>query len=277
MATTKPCCSTYSRLGSPTYPIDPAAWDAYTSTYTWADFYGQKHINFEPLFGHQYSHVWIDFRGIQDRYTREKGIDYFENSRRATHSQRAYATANPDGWRDYSADIWGLTACDGPVDKIISFAGKPRQFHSYWARGASAQRINDDGTLAPTAAGGSIPFAPEICLPALKSMHNRYGDTLFSKYGFLDSFNPSFTFKDARLTHGQVVDGQGWVDTDYLGIDQGPILLMVENYRSELIWRLMKRNPYLQRGLERSRLLGRLAGRSAMIESPFVEHSVDLV
>jgi hypothetical protein len=243
-------------LGSPTHPIDPAAWDAYTSTYKWADFYGQPHVNFEPLFGHQYSHVWIDFRGIQDRYTREKGIDYFENSRRATYAQRAYAAANPNGWRDYDENIWGLTACDGPVDKVVLFAGKPRQFHSYWARGASAERVNDDGTLAPTAAGGSIPFAPEIALPALQAMRARYGDALFSKYGFLDSFNPSFTFKDVALTHGNVVDGIGWVDTDYLGIDQGPILLMAENYRSELLWRLMKRNPYVKRGLERAGFSG---------------------
>jgi hypothetical protein len=142
------------------------------------------------------------------------------------------------------------------VDKVIPFAGEPRQFHSYWARGASAERINDDGTLAPTAAGGSMPFAPEICLPVLKAMRDRYGDALFSKYGFLDSFNPSFTFQDVRLTHGRIVDGLGWVDTDYLGIDQGPILLMIENYRSELVWRLMKRNPYVQRGLQRAGFSG---------------------
>jgi hypothetical protein len=243
-------------LGSPTYPIDPAAWEAYTSTYVWAEFHGRPQINFEPLFGHQYSHVWIDFRGIQDRYTREKGIDYFENSRRATYSQRAYAIANPQGWRSYGPNIWGLTACDGPVDKTLLFNGRERPFHSYWARGASAERINDDGTLAPTAAGGSIPFAPEITIPALRSMRANYGDALFSKYGFLDSFNPSFTFKDVKLTHGQIVDGVGWFDTDYLGIDQGPILLMVENFRSELLWRLVKRNPDVRRGLERAGFSG---------------------
>jgi hypothetical protein len=243
-------------LGSPTYPIEPGAWDVYTSTYTWADFYGQLHINFEPLFGHQYSHVWIDFRGIQDRYTREKGIDYFENSRRATYSQRAYAIANPAGWRDYSADVWGLSACDGPVDKVLFFNGRERQFHSYWARGASAERINDDGTVAPTATGGSIPFAPEITIPALRAMAARYGSALFSEYGFLDSFNPSFTFKDIQLTHGRLEDGIGWVDTDYLGIDQGPILLMAENYQSELVWQLMKRSPYVKRGLVRAGFSG---------------------
>jgi hypothetical protein len=142
------------------------------------------------------------------------------------------------------------------VDKVLEFDGKKRQFHSYWARGASAERINDDGTVAPTAAGGSIPFAPEITIPALRAMRERYGEWLFAKYGFLDSFNPSFTFKDVTLTHGHVVDGVGWVDTDYLGIDQGPILLMSENHRTELIWRLMRKNPYLKRGLEQAGFSG---------------------
>lgn len=243
-------------LGSPTHPIDSSAWEAFTSTYDWADFYGYEHVNFGPLFGHHYSHVWIDFRNIQDAFMRGKGIDYFENSRRATYSQRAYADANPRGWRDYSAEIWGLSACDGPGDVKLPFGGTEREFHSYRARGASAQYIDDDGTIAPTAAGGSIPFAPEICIPALRAMRERYGENLFAKYGFLDSFNPSFTFQDAKLTNGRVVDGNGWFDTDYLGIDQGPILLMSENYRTNFVWDLMRKNPYLKRGLQQAGFSG---------------------
>jgi hypothetical protein len=243
-------------LGSPTHAIAPEAWVTYTSTYHWADFYGQQHVNFDPLFGHQYSHVWIDFRGIQDAFMRDKGIDYFENSRRATYSQRAYAIDNPLGWRDYGENIWGLTACDGPTNQRLEFAGQERQFHTYSARGVSARRINDDGTISPTAAGGSIPFAPEICLPALQEMQRRYGEHLFQKYGFLDAFNPSFTFTDVKLNHGQVVEDQGWFDSDYLGIDQGPILLMSENYRSELVWNLMKNNAAVIRGLERAGFTG---------------------
>lgn len=243
-------------LGSPTHPIDPAVWQAYTSTYEWATFYGQEHVNFEPLFGHQYSHVWIDFRGIRDAYMRGKGIDYFENSRRATYSQRAYARDNPGGWQDYGENIWGLTACDGPVDKKLVYAGEERQFHSYWARGASAIRINDDGTIAPTAAGGSIPFAAEIAIPALRAMRDRYGDDLFSKYGFFDSFNPSFHYADVPRTHGRIVAEKGWFDTDYLGIDQGPILLQCENHRSGLIWKLMRENPHVRRGLEKAGFTG---------------------
>ena len=115
-------------LGSPTHPIEATAWPAFTSTYTWGTFYGYEHVNFAPLFGHQYSYVWIDPRGIQDAYMREKGIDYFENSRRATLAQRAYATANPMGWRGYDRDVWGLTASSGPNALTVTIDGRERQF-----------------------------------------------------------------------------------------------------------------------------------------------------
>jgi hypothetical protein len=242
-------------LGSPTHPIDVSSWDAYRSTYQWADFYGQQHVNFPPLFGHQYSHVWIDFRGIKDSYMRDKGIDYFENSRRATYSQRAYATANPGDWKDYSADIWGLTAGDGPKDTVMFIRGKSRTFQTYTAHGASAQYVHDDGTIGPTAAGGSIPFAPEITVPALVAMREKYGDNVFGPYGFIDSFNPTF---DANVaTHdGHVVPGIGWFDTDYLGIDQGPIIAMIENYRSDLVWKTMRNNKYIVSGLKKAGFTG---------------------
>jgi hypothetical protein len=242
-------------LGSPTHPVDEASWNAYTSTYNWADFYGYQQINFPPLFGHQYSHIWIDFRGIQDAYMRAKGIDYFENSRRATYSQRAYAMANPDGWKDYGPDIWGLTAGDGPFDTTIVVLGRPRRFYSYSARGAAAGEIRDDGTIAPTAAGGSIAFAPEIAVPALIKMREKYGDNLFSSYGFLDDFDPTLAF-DVTPRYGKVVRGIGWFDTDYLGIDQGPIIAMIENYRSDLVWKTMRRNPYIIAGLKKAGFTG---------------------
>lgn len=243
-------------LGSPTHPADPKLWKAFTSTYHWGKFHGYEMINFSPLFGHQYSHVWIDFRGIQDPYTKDKNIDYFENSVRMTRAQRAYAIANPMGWKDYGENIWGLTACDGPEHVKRVFGGKERQFFTYTARGASSMRIRDDGTVAPTAAGGSIPFAPDICIPALQEMQARYGDSLFNRYGFLDCFNPTFTFTDVKLRHGKLVDGKGWFDTDYLGIDQGPILTMIENYRSEFVWKTMKKNPHILRGLRRAGFSG---------------------
>jgi hypothetical protein len=241
-------------LGSPTHPIDPASWAEWTKTYMWADFYGQQHVNFAPLFGHQYSHIWIDFRGIQDAYMRGKGIDYFENSRRATISQRSYAIANPGQWKDYGANVWGLTAGDGPFDTAFVIGGRTRQFFSYRARGAAANEIQDDGTIAPTAAGGSIAFAPEIAIPALIAMRQKYGDNLFGNYGFVDDFNP--TLVDGTSRYGRIVAGKGWFDTDYLGIDQGPIIAMIENYRSDLIWKTMRKNPYIVAGLKKAGFTG---------------------
>ncbi|HRR10290.1 MAG TPA: glucoamylase family protein [Rhodothermales bacterium] len=243
-------------LGSPTFPFRDDAWDAYTSSYQWQSFYGQEHVNFSPLFGHQYTQMYLPLKGIQDAFMRAKGIDYFENSRRATLSQYAYAVANPNGWKDYSAEIWGLTACDGPLDIEREFNGKMRRFQTYTARGASAGYVLDDGTLSPTAVGGSLPFAPEITIPTLKAMTSRYGESLYSKYGFLDAFNPSFTFTDIKPQHGRVVPEKGWFDTDYLGIDQGPILVMIENYRTGLVWKTMQKNPYIRKGLERAGFRG---------------------
>ncbi len=243
-------------LGSPTHPIEPDSWTSFTASYDWAEFHGQAHVNFAPLFGHQYSHVWVDFRGIQDEYMRGKGIDYFENSRRATLSQRAYAIANPGGWRDYSADIWGLTASDGPTDTTIVIGGTARRFHRYWARGAAAPYLNDDGTIAPTAAGGSVPFAPEITIPALMAMRDRYGADLYTRYGFLDAFNPTLREAGVRLGRGRIVPGKGWFDDNYLGIDQGPIVAMIENHRSGMIWREVRESPYIVRGLCRAGFTG---------------------
>ncbi|MFP5247730.1 MAG: glucoamylase family protein, partial [Thermoanaerobaculia bacterium] len=175
-------------LGSPTHPIDPSAWAAYTKSYRWGELLGQQHLGFAPLFGHQYSHVWIDFRGIADPYMREKGIDYFENSRRATYAQRAYAIDNPHEFRGYGPDMWGLTACDGPLDNTLTVDGKERKFMTYAARGAAMGEVRDDGTIAPTAAVSSIAFAPEIAIPAAEAMCKRFGANLYRQYGFVDSF-----------------------------------------------------------------------------------------
>ena len=225
-------------LGSPTHPVDPAAWPEWTKTYQWASFYGQEHVTFAPLFGHQYTQMFIDFRGIQDAYMRGKGIDYFENSRRATIAQHSYAIENPGHWKDYGENIWGLTACDGPGDLTID----GRTYHSYTARGATAGDIRDDGTIAPTAAASSIAFIPEISIPAIEEMERRYGTSLYRQYGFADSFNPTFN--------------NGWFDADYLGIDQGPIIAMIENYRSGLVWNTLKKNPHIVQGLKRAGFSG---------------------
>ena len=257
-------------LGSPTFPADGAAWERYTSTYRWGTFYGQEHLNFSPLFGHQYSHAFVDFRGIQDAYMRGRGIDYFENSRRATYSQQAYAADNPLGWTDYSADIWGLTASDGPADVTRRFNGEERLFRTYSARGASLEHVVDDGTLAPTAAGGSVAFAPEIAVPALRAMRARYGSRLFTEYGFRDAFNPSFTFADAPIKSASEVTDMGWFDHDYLGIDQGPILLMAENLRSGLMWNVLREHPAVVRGLRRAGFTGGWLDAAQVADRPVV-------
>jgi hypothetical protein len=243
-------------LGSPTHPAAPAAWEEFVKTYRWGEFQGQAYVNFSPLFGHQYSHVWIDFRGIRDRYMREKRIDYFENSRRATYAHRSYAIANPGRWAGYGPQVWGLTACDGPVDARITIDGRLREFHSYWPRGASLVYVNDDGTIAPTAAGGSVPFAPEIAIPALQEMKRRWEAGVWNRYGFVDAFNPTLKDPSVAVKHGRIVAGVGWFDIDQLGIDQGPIVAMIENYRSDLVWRAMRRNPRIIAGLKRAGFAG---------------------
>ncbi|ALN91743.1 MULTISPECIES: glucoamylase family protein [Lysobacter] len=244
-------------LGSPTHPVGPEAWTVWTRTYNdvWGVYQGEEFLAFGPLFGHQYSHVWIDFRGIQDDYMRERGIDYFENSRRAAYAQRAYAIANPMKWEDYGPEVWGLTASDGPQQTLQEYHGEQRQFRHYSARGAGLRENFDDGTIAPTAAIASLPFAPEIVIPTTVTMHERYGEYIYSSYGFLDSFNPSFKY-DIPLKTGRVVPDHGWVSSDYIGIDQGPILAMISNYRNEFVWNVMKRNPYVRTGLERAGFKG---------------------
>ncbi|HEX7833780.1 MAG TPA: glucoamylase family protein [Thermoanaerobaculia bacterium] len=242
-------------IGSPTHPISPKAWNFYTQSYKWDTHYGQQHVVFAPLFGHQYSHVWIDFRGIQDHVMREKEIDYYENSKRATLAQREYAIANPMGWQGYGANMWGLTACDGPFDGKMQVNGVERTFWTYAARGTAPHELRDDGTIAPTAAASSIAFTPEYSQQAIEEMGRKYGEHLYQKYGFLDSFNPTLV-EDRKVQMGKIVPGVGWFDADYLGIDQGPIVAMIENQRSGLVWNTMKKNEHIRRGLRRAGFTG---------------------
>ena len=251
-------------LGSPTHAVETSAWKAWSETYdrTWGTFQGQEYLGFAPLFGHQYSHVWIDFRGIRDDYMRRHDLDYFTNSRRATFAQREYAIHNPLQWSDYGANVWGLTACNGPrrekvlLGEVDRYANDVKTFYGYIARGAGLRDTIDDGTIAPTAAASSISFAPEIAAPAIAEMEKKYADSVYTRYGFVDAFNPSFHFTDRPLRTGRIVAGVGWVDDLYLGIDQGPIVAMIENYRSDLIWKTMRKNPYIRAGLKRAEFSG---------------------
>ena len=206
-------------LGSPTFPLPSSAWDAWTSGYgnQWGTFYGYTFLSFPPLFGHQYSHLWFDFRGIADAYMRERGIDYFENSRRATLAQRAYSAANPANHPNYAADEWGLTASDDPF--------------GYRAHGAPPAQ-SDNGTITPTAPGGSIAFTPDESREALRTFYRAYRPRIWGDYGLLDAYNIR----------------ENWFGDDFLGIDQGPIVIMIENLRTERIWDAFMMNEDIQLG-----------------------------
>jgi hypothetical protein len=246
-------------LGAPRHAVAANSWEAWTAPYPgfWRGSGETRHLAFAPLFGHQYSHVWIDFRGIRDAPMREAGLDYFENSRRATHANRAYCAANPIGWEGYSRDVWGLTACDGPGNFEFDYKGGKRTFYGYAARGPLGQPDErDDGTIAPTAALGCLPFAPEIVIPCAEAMRGAYGGRLYSRYGFLDAFNPSFRYTDVKIERGSVDPRHGWVDVDYLGIDQGPILAMAANYRDDFIWKYMRKVPAIRLGLRKAGFTG---------------------
>ena len=244
-------------LGSPTHPIDPRIWTRWTSTFhlSWSNHFGERHLHFPPMFGHQYSHVWVDFRGIRDPWLRKHDLDLFDNSRRATRAQRNYALANPGNWTGYGADCWGLTACDGPGDFKADIGGRQREFFSYSARGPGDR---DDGTLAPTALAASIAFEPGLVTAALSAIHRRYGAAIYGQYGFLDAFNPTLTALPAgkTLLHGRIIPGLCWVDKDYLGIDQGPIVAMIANHRDDFMWKAMRGCRPLVDGLRRAGFTG---------------------
>ena len=230
-------------LASPSHPIPDDSYAAWTATYQWENIYDYDVLYAGPLFIHQFSHAWVDFSGIRDRFMREKGSDYFENSRRATYVQREYAQRNPHGFEGYGEDCWGMTANEGPGSTTLSIDGRKHRFFGYVARGVPYGP--DDGTIAPWAALASLPFAPEVALSALRHLCERYPEMI--RDGRLPSgFNPT-------LPGG---GPSGWVSEGYLGLDQGIIVLMVENYRSQLIWKLMRRCPYIGSGLRRAGFTG---------------------
>jgi hypothetical protein len=238
-------------LGSKTYPLPRETYRAFCSTYVWKRLYGIEFLYGGPLFMHQLSHSFIDFRGIQDEYMRARGIDYFENSRRATYVQQQYAIRNPKGFEGYGELTWGITASDGPGPLTRKVNGVVRRFQGYRAR--AVPWGPDDGTLAPWAVAASLPFAPEIVLPTLDNYMRRYSK-IVSGYGLVCSFNP--TLPDPGNA------GSGWISGGHFAIDQGPVAMMIENYRSGLIWRLLRRSPVIVRGLRRAGFQGGWLGAS---------------
>jgi hypothetical protein len=203
-------------IGSPAHGIPAEAW------YAWRrpriDYAGYGFIYDGPLFVHQYSHAWIDFRGRRE--ARPPHTDYFENSVAATHAHRAFCIALADKFpRSYGPDIWGITASDSA--------------HGYQAWGGPPPQGPIDGTVVPCAAGGSLMFTPDICLTALRAMRDRFGDRIYGRYGYADAFNPATQ----------------WVDTDVIGIDQGITLLSAENLRSGRVWQCCREDRSIARAM----------------------------
>ncbi len=233
-------------LGSPTHPLPAEAYRAWLSTYDWRDIYGYPHVYAGPLFIHQLSHAWIDFRDIRDEYMRDKGIDYFENSRRATLVQREYAIRNPNRYGYYGPFCWGITAGDGPGPATFEIDGIAREFMGYSARGAPFGP--DDGTYSPWVVVASLPFAADVVTAMIRHMIDALDLKQGDRYGFEASFNPLFPTASDKA--------HGWRSEWNYGINQGPIVLMVENHRSGLPWRLMQRCAYLVDGLRKAGFQG---------------------
>ena len=233
-------------LGSATHPLPADSYAAWASTYEWKNSYAIDYLYAGPLFTHQISHVWIDFRGIQDAFMRDRGIDYFENTRRATYVQQRYAIDNPFKFNGYGECCWGITASDGPGPETLRVNGIERHFYDYVARGVPYGP--DDGTLGPWAVVASLPFAPEIVLPAIHHMVHNVGLKKGNAYGFRSTFNPTYPDKSGNPC--------GWVSPWHFGINQGPINPMIENHRTGLLWRLMRNCPYVLTGLRRAGFTG---------------------
>ncbi len=233
-------------LGSPTFPLPAESYAAWTSSYQWRRIYGYELLYSGPLFTHQISHLWFDLRGLRDEVMRGKDSDYFENSRRATYVQQCYAIDNPHGFSDYGRCCWGISASDGPGPDSIEIGGRVRKFFDYLARGVPDGP--DDGTIAPWAVVASLPFAPEIVLPTLDYFINHVNLKTEDRCGFKATFNPTHPDRSKNPF--------GWISPWQFGLNQGPIVLMIENYRSGLPWRLMRSCPYVTSGLRRAGFTG---------------------
>jgi hypothetical protein len=230
-------------MGSPTYPITHACHQAWTDNYQWENIYGQDLLYAGPLFVHQFSHAWVDFRGIQDGFMREKGCDYFENSRRALIVQREYASRNPGRFAGYGESAWGLTACEGPYGQLANRPNGHQPIWGYAARGVPYGP--DDGTIGASAALASLPFDSDTVLKAVRHMLCLYPEIL-PAYQYASGFNPSYPQPD----------GKAWTSAGQFGLDQGIVVMMIENYRTELVWKLMKDCAYIGDGLRHAGFRG---------------------
>jgi hypothetical protein len=228
------------------HALPKEAYSAWTSTYQWESVYDKTLLYAGPFFIHLFSHAWIDFRGIQDKFMTDKKSDYFENTRHAVEVQRFYCQLNPNDFHAYGKDSWGLTACAGPDYGMRTAHGERHRYFGYAARGVPFGP--DDGTLAPWVPLASIPFAPEAAALAVERM-TAENPHLVGKYGFHCSFNATIKPR--------------WQPARFYAIDCGIVLLMIENHRSGLVWDLMKGCPRIRRGLTRAGFKGGWLGGSA--------------
>jgi hypothetical protein len=192
------------------------------------------------------SQIWLDCQGIYDDLNRKIGIDYFENSRRATQIQQQYAIENPLGFAHYGENGWGFTASDGPGPATRTVDGIKRKFYNYIARGAPFGP--DDGTISPWAVVTSLPFLPKVILSTMRHAIGRLDLEKHQDYGFDGSYNLSFREKNDK--------SKSWISEWQFGLNQGPVILMIENYKSGLIWDIMKRCPHIINGLQRAGFSG---------------------
>ncbi|MGH9325864.1 MAG: glucoamylase family protein [Terriglobia bacterium] len=208
-------------IGSPTHPIPPSSWYAWRRPLV--HFEGYTFVGDLPLFTQQYAQAWVDFRGRRD--APPSNIDYFQNSFIATEANRAFCISLSHAFpKSYSENVWGLTASDSA--------------NGYMVWGAPTNTSIIDGTVVPCAPGGSLMFAPHICLTALETMVARFGSRIYKRYGFADAFNPT----------------TGWVDNDVIAIDTGITLLSAENLLDQGVWRWFMRNESIQRAMKLARL-----------------------
>jgi hypothetical protein len=225
-------------MGSATHPLPAESFVNWTFTYQWENLLGIDTLYSGPLFTHLFSHAWIDFRDIRDRFMRHVGSDYFSNTQSAIAIQREYAARNPRRFAGYSRDLWGFTAGDGPDNTGVRRGPRARQFFGYTARGVPYGP--DDGTLAPWAMLATLPFAPEPALAGTRHLLDRYPQVCNSNR-FSSGYNP-----------GLIDAGNAWLSAGWYGLDQGLLVMMIENHRSGLIWDLTRRCPILRRGLQRA-------------------------
>lgn len=207
-------------IGSRTHPIEARSWYAWERT--WYEYGGYRYLAaVSPLFIHQFSHAWVDFRGRRERHP--PYTDYFDNSVKATRAQRAFfIDVLSKEFPKYGPNMWGLTASD--------FVG------GYTAWGAPPRHPDTDGSVVPCAPAGSLMFTPDISLPVLQNMKTQYGDKIYGRYGFADAFNPH----------------NGWVDQDVIGIDLGITVLSTENLRSGKVWYWFMQEPAIRTAMKRA-------------------------